>query len=71
MEINRFATGIDDIGTMSGKSAGWSLISFHEEYFSEFNQSAQDILNKSGLKSFHANEFKNQFCNITYWLISS
>ncbi|MBL1320431.1 MAG: hypothetical protein COA63_005145 [Methylophaga sp.] len=60
METNRFVTGIDDIGTMSGKSAGWSLISFHEEYFSEFNQSAQDTLNKSGLKSFHAKEFKRK-----------
>ncbi len=57
---NRFVTGIDDIGTMTGKSEGWTFISFHEKFLSAFNHSAQDILKNSGLKSFHAKEFKRR-----------
>lgn len=54
----KFVTGIDDIGTMTGISEGWTIISFDSEYFEEFNQSAGDILNRSKLLSFHAKDFR-------------
>lgn len=60
MQQYKFVTGIDDIGTMSGKSEGWTIITFNEKYYEEFNNSAQDILNDSGLKSFHGKEFKRK-----------
>lgn len=56
--MNKFVTGIDDIGTMSGKSEGWTFISFHHDLLNDFNNTAKDILTRSRLKSFHAKEFK-------------
>jgi len=54
----RLVTGIDDIGTMNAKSEGWTFLSFDEQYLENFNDKAQDILNRSKLKSFHGKEFK-------------
>jgi len=56
----KLVTGIDDIGTMNGKSEGWTILSFDEQYLQNFNESAQDILTRSKLKSFHGKEFKRK-----------
>lgn len=56
----KLVTGIDDIGTMNGKSEGWTFLSFDEQYLQDFNDKAQILLEKSKLKSFHAKEFKRK-----------
>jgi len=56
--MSNFITGIDDFGTMSGVSQGWTFVSFDKVFYKDFQSNAQDILNNSKLQSFHAKEFK-------------
>jgi len=58
--MSNFITGIDDFGTMSGVSQGWTFVSFDEVLYEDFQSSAQDILSRSKLLSFHAKEFKRK-----------
>lgn len=60
VNMNDFVTGIDDIGTMTGKCQGWTFVSFDAVFKSEFDRSAQLILTKSRLNSFHGKEFKRK-----------
>lgn len=55
-----FITGIDDFGTMSGSSQGWTFVSFDLSFYDDFKSNAQDILSESGLSSFHAKQFKRK-----------
>lgn len=59
--VEKFVTGIDDCGTMSGKSLGWGFISFNEILYDDFNVSARDILTRSKMKAFHAKEFTRKY----------
>jgi hypothetical protein len=56
--MSNFITGIDDFGTMSGISQGWTFVSFDEVFYNDFQSNAQDILIKSKLGCFHAKKFK-------------
>lgn len=55
-----FVTGIDDIGTMSGKCSGWTVVSIDHELLEKFEEEARKILQSANLKSFHGKEFKRK-----------
>lgn len=60
MSLTKLVTGIDDIGTGTGETQGWTFISFNELFLPEFKLKSQTILDESGLKSFHGKEFKRK-----------
>ena len=55
-----FVTGIDDVGTMSGKCSGWTVVSIEHTLLDEFNKAAGKILQSAKLNSFHGREFKRK-----------
>ncbi len=60
----KYSVGIDEAASMTQVVNGWSFIVFPENSLSNFEKSAQDILEKSKLKSFHGKEFKRKKSNI-------
>lgn len=58
--MTEFVTGIDDIATMNARCAGWTIVSFNKSSLGDFEAKAKAISKASGLKSFHANEFKRK-----------
>ena len=51
-------TGIDDFGTGTNLSQGWTFFCFEKKYLDTFNLKAKDILDRSKLKSFHGKKFQ-------------
>lgn len=51
-------TGIDDFGTGTNLSQGWTFFTFEKKYLDAFNLKAKDILDRSKLTSFHGKDFR-------------
>lgn len=51
-------TGIDDFGTGTNLSQGWTFFCFEKQYLDTFNLKAKDILVRSKLNSFHGKDFR-------------
>lgn len=58
--MTNYATGIDDIGTMSGKCSGWTVVSIDRVLLESFEEKAGQILKSANLKSFHGKEFRRK-----------
>jgi hypothetical protein len=56
----KYSVGIDEAASMTQIVNGWSFIVFPDNSLNDFEKSAQDILDKSKLKSFHGKEFKRR-----------
>ena len=53
--------GIDDLGTTTQISKGWSYFVIEEELLEEFSKEATEILSDIALTSFHGKDYKRRF----------